>query len=160
VGETGWPDVQHRGGPRGVLQVIDDRTIAGADVAGNQPVISAGHLLTDNRVALLLVDDPGHARLKILGRAELLAGGDASAWLERVREPGSKAVIERVVVLRVEACDWNGPQPITPRFTESQIQEALAPLERRMRELQQHNERLRDELARLGPSDETADHSA
>jgi hypothetical protein len=116
--------------------------------------------MTDNRVALMLVDYPGQARLKILGRAEIHEGGDARAWIERVRDPGYKAVIERVFVIRVEAFDWNCPQHITPRFTEDQIREVLAPIEARMRELQQHNERLRAELARLGPSDETANHSA
>jgi uncharacterized protein len=160
VGETGWPYIQHRGGPRGFLKVIDERTIAFADFAGNQQFISAGNLMTDNRVALMLVDYPGQARLKILGRAEIHEGGDARAWIERVRDPGYKAVIERVFVIRVEAFDWNCPQHITPRFTEDQIREVLAPIEARMRELQQHNERLRAELARLGPSDETANHSA
>jgi predicted pyridoxine 5'-phosphate oxidase superfamily flavin-nucleotide-binding protein len=160
VGETGWPYIQHRCGPRGVLKVIDERTIAFADFSGNQQFISAGNLMTENRVALMLVDYPGQARLKILGRAELLDGGDASAWIERVRDPGYQAVIERVFVIRWEAFDWNCPQHITPRFTEDQIQEALAPIEARVRELQQHNERLRAELARLGPSDETDDHSA
>jgi uncharacterized protein len=159
VGETGWPYVQHRGGPRGFLKVIDDRTNTFADFSGNQQFISAGNLMTNNRVALMLVDYPGRARLKILGRAEILEGGDARAWIERVRDPGYKAVSERVFVIRVEAFDWNCPQHITPRFTEDQIQEALAPIERRMRELEQHNERLRAELARLGLSDETADHS-
>ena len=90
--------------------------------------------MTDNRVALMLVDYPGQARLKILGRAEILEGGDARAWIERVRDPRYKAVIERVFVIRVEEFDWNCPQHITPRFTEDQIQEALAPIEARMRD--------------------------
>jgi predicted pyridoxine 5'-phosphate oxidase superfamily flavin-nucleotide-binding protein len=150
VGETGWPYVQHRGGPRGFLKVIDEQTIAFADFSGNKQFISAGNLMTDNRVALILVDYPGQTRLKILGRAEILEGEDARTWIEQVRDPGYEAVIERVFVIRVEAFDWNCPQYITPRFTEDQIQEALAPMERRMRELEQDNEKLRDELARLG----------
>jgi uncharacterized protein len=160
VGETGWPYVQHRGGPKGFLNVIDEQTIAFADFAGNRQFISAGNLMTDNRVALMLVDYPGQTRLKIMGRAEILEGDRAREWIERVRDPGYEAVIEGVFVIRVEAFDWNCPWHITPRFTEDQIQEVLAPIERRMRELQQDNERLRAELARLGPSDETADHSA
>jgi uncharacterized protein len=160
VGESGWPYAQHRGGPKGFLKVIDEQTIAFADFSGNRQFISAGNLMADNRVALVLVDYPGQTRLKILGRAEILEGERAREWIERVRDPGYQAVIERVFLIRVEAFDWNCPQHITPRFTEDQIQEALAPIEARMRELQQDNERLRAELARLGSSDETADHSA
>lgn len=104
--------------------------------------------MTDNRVALILVDYPRQARLKILGRAEILEGEKAKEWLERVRDPGYKAVIERVFVIRVEAFDWNCPQHITPRFTEDEIREALAPIETRMQELEQDNERLRKDLAR------------
>jgi uncharacterized protein len=159
VGETGWPYIQHRGGPRGFLKVIDERTIAFADFSGNKQFISAGNLMTDNRVALILVDYPRQARLKMLGRAEILEGGEAREWIKRVRDPEYKAVIERVFVIRVEAFDWNCPQHITPRFTAEQIQEALAPIERRMRELEQDNERLREELARLGTRTETAEHS-
>jgi len=77
----------------------------------------------------------------------------------QVRDPGYKAVIERVFVIRVEAFAWNCPQHITPRFTEDQIQEALAPIERRMQELEQDNERLREELTRLGARAKTAEHS-
>ena len=155
VGETGWPYIQHRGGPKGFLKVIDERTIAFADFSGNKQFISAGNLTADDRVALILVDYPRQARLKMLGRAEILEGEHAREWIERVRDPGYKAVIERVCVIRVEAFDWNCPQHITPRFTAEQIQEALAPIERRMRELEQDNARLREELARRGPGAET-----
>src|SRR5262249_10254735 len=159
VGETGWPYIQHRGGPTGFLKVIDERTIAFADFSGNKQFISAGNLMTDNRVALMLVDYPRQARLKMLGRAEILEGEPARAWIERVRDPGYKAVIERVCVIRVEAFDWNCPQHITPRFTAEQIHEALAPVERRMRELERDNARLRDELARRGTGAETAEQA-
>src|SRR4030088_3526508 len=74
VGETGWPYVQHRGGPKGFLKVIDERTIAFADFRGNKQFISTGNLLTDNRVAIILVDYPRQVRLKILGRVEVFEG--------------------------------------------------------------------------------------
>jgi predicted pyridoxine 5'-phosphate oxidase superfamily flavin-nucleotide-binding protein len=150
VGATGWPYVQHRGGPRGFLKVVDERTIAFADFRGNKQFISTGNLMTDDRVALILVDYPRQARLKILGRAEILEGEQAEEWIARVRDPGYKAVVERVFVIRVEAFDWNCQQHITPRFTAEQIQAALAPMEERMRLLEQDNERLRGELARGG----------
>jgi uncharacterized protein len=149
VGETGWPYVQHRGGPKGSLRVIDEQTIAFADFSGNKQFICAGNLIKDNRVALILVDYPTQTRLKILGRAEILERERAKEWIDRVRDPGYKAVIERVFVIRVEAFDWNCPQHITPRFTVDQMREALAPFETRVHELEQDNERLRTEIARF-----------
>ena len=143
VGSTGWPYVQHRGGPNGFLKVIDDHTISFADFRGNKQFINTGNLATDNRVALIMVDYPRQARLKILGRAEIFEGEAAREWIERLREAGYKAVIERVYMIRVEAFDWNCPQHITPRFTAEQIQEALAPFERRLEELERENEKLR-----------------
>ncbi|MCM3872110.1 MAG: pyridoxamine 5'-phosphate oxidase family protein [Pyrinomonadaceae bacterium] len=143
VGQTGWPYIQHRGGAKGFLKVIDDRTIAFADFSGNKQFISAGNLMTDNRVALIMVDYPNQARLKILGRAEILDGAKAEEWIEQLRDPEYQAVIDRVFVIRVEAFDWNCPQHITPRFTEDEIRVALAPIETRMQELELENERLR-----------------
>lgn len=144
VGANGWPYVQHRGGPKGFLKVIDDQTIAFADFGGNKQFISTGNLTTDNRVALIMVDYPHQARLKILGRAEILTGDPAREWIERLRDPAYKAVIERVYVIRIEAFDWNCPQHITPRFTAEQVKEALAPLERRLEELELENKKLRE----------------
>jgi predicted pyridoxine 5'-phosphate oxidase superfamily flavin-nucleotide-binding protein len=149
VGETGWPYVQHRGGPKGFLKVIDDHMVAFADLRGNKQYVSTGNLAADNRVALIMVDYPGQTRLKILGRTEIFDGEAAREWIERLREPGSKDVIERVYVIRVEAFDWNCPQHITPRFTAEEIQEMIEPFERRMENLQNENEKLR-EAARSG----------
>ncbi|MGE0682107.1 MAG: pyridoxamine 5'-phosphate oxidase family protein [Candidatus Binatia bacterium] len=159
VGETGWPYVQHRGGPTGFLKVIDERTIAFADFSGNKQFISAGNLMTDNRVALILVDYPAQMRLKILGWAKIIEGEQVQEWIKQVHDPGYQAVIERIFVIRVEAFNWNCRQHIMPRFTEDQIHEALAPIERRMQELEQDNERLREELARLSARAEPAEHS-
>jgi predicted pyridoxine 5'-phosphate oxidase superfamily flavin-nucleotide-binding protein len=144
VGETGWPYVQHRGGPKGFLKVIDECTIAFADFRGNRQYVSAGNLTKDNRVALIMVDYPGQARLKILGHAEILEGAQAREWIERL---GYKGSVERVFVVRIEAFDWNCRQHITPRFTAEQIREALAPVERRVEDLEQENKRLREALA-------------
>src|SRR5262245_4223521 len=72
VSETGWPYVQHRGGPAGFVHVLDDRTIALADFRGNRQYVSVGNLAGDDRVALIFVDYPHRRRLKILGRARLV----------------------------------------------------------------------------------------
>jgi uncharacterized protein len=147
VGSTGWPYIQHRGGPKGFLKVIDDRTIAFADFSGNKQFISTGNLTTDNRLALILVDYPQQARLKILGRAEIIEDERAAAWIQRVRDPQYKTPIERVFVIHVEAFDWNCPQHITPRYTPDEIQRALAGVEDQLQQLRQENERLRQQLA-------------
>jgi uncharacterized protein len=147
MGATGWPYVQHRGGPKGFLKVIDDHTLAFADFRGNKQYISTGNLLTDSRVALIMVDYPRQARLKILGRVEIFEGAKAAEWLDRVRMPGEKTVIERVLVIHVEAYDWNCPQHITPRYSVEELREGMKDVEKRVQTLEQENEALRKELA-------------
>src|ERR1700733_12042991 len=149
IGATGWPYVQHRGGPKGFLKVIDGHTIAFADFRGNKQFVSTGNLMTDDRVALILVDYPRQARLKILGHVKILEGAEAKEWFRTLGDGEYDAVVERVFVIHVEAFDWNCQQHITPRFTEDQIREALAPVEKRMQVLEKENEKLQDELARV-----------
>jgi len=155
AGASGWPYVQHRGGQKGFLKVIDDSTLAFADFRGNKQYISTGNLTTNDRVALIMIDYPRQARLKILARVEIFEGGRAAEWTKRVEMPGEKAVIERVLVLHVEAFDWNCPQHITPRYTAEEIQSALEPVEREMRELKAENERLRKAVGLAGQDEET-----
>jgi predicted pyridoxine 5'-phosphate oxidase superfamily flavin-nucleotide-binding protein len=150
LGATGWPYVQHRGGPKGLLKVIDDHTIAFADFRGNKQYISTGNLMTDNRVALILVDFPRQLRLKILGRVEIFEGEKAKDWLSKVRDPGYKATTERVYVIHIEAFDWNCQQHIIPRFSEEEIREAMEPVERQMQALVEDNKKLREQLAQIG----------
>jgi uncharacterized protein len=149
IGATGWPYVQHRGGPKGFLKVIDDSTIAFADFRGNKQYISTGNLMTDDRVALILVDYPRQLRLKILGHVGIFEGEEAKEWLAKVRDPGYKATTERVYVIRIEAFDWNCQQHIIPRFTEGEIRDVLEPVERQMQHLQEENKKLRGQLAQF-----------
>jgi uncharacterized protein len=149
IGATGWPYVQHRGGPKGFLKVIDDHTLAFADFRGNKQFISTGNLLTDNRVALIMVDYPRQARLKILGRVEIFEGEKAGEWTKRVRVLGYEAGIERIFVIHVEAFDWNCPQHITPRYTAEEIRDAVHAIEERLGSVELENEQLRRELAQL-----------
>jgi uncharacterized protein len=157
LGESGWPYVQHRGGPKGFLKVIDDATLAFADFRGNKQYISTGNLLTDNRVALIVVDYPRQLRLKLLGRVEIFEGEKAKDWLPKVRDPEYKAVTERVYVIRIEAFDWNCQQHIIPRFTVEEIRDVLEPIEKQMQELQKENEGLRTKLTKpAGKAKETS----
>ncbi len=125
VGENGWPYVQHRGGPRGFLKVLDARTIGYADYSGNRQYISAGNLVGDDRVSLLLMDYPGQRRLKVWGRARLIDEDTEPALIARLESPDYRARVERGVVITVEAYDWNCPKYITPRFTEREVQERI-----------------------------------
>jgi predicted pyridoxine 5'-phosphate oxidase superfamily flavin-nucleotide-binding protein len=147
TGATGWPYVQHRGGIQGFLKVIDDRTLAFGDLRGNKQYISTGNLLTDDRVAIIMIDYPRQARLKILGRIETLEGEKAEGWLDKVRMPAEKTPVERVFVIHVDAYDWNCPQHITPRYTVEELRDGMKDVEKRMHALEQENDSLRKQLA-------------
>jgi ferredoxin-NADP reductase/predicted pyridoxine 5'-phosphate oxidase superfamily flavin-nucleotide-binding protein len=121
VGETGWPYVQHRGGPVGFLRVIDEHTIGYADFSGNRQYISVGNLVGDNRVSLFLMDYANQRRLKILGRARIIDEENEPELLARLESPDFRARVERGILIRIEAFDWNCPKFITPRFTESEF---------------------------------------
>ena len=145
VSESGWPYVQHRGGPRGFLKVVDEKTVAFADYRGNRQYISVGNLGANGRAALILVDYAARARLKIYAHVEAVPIDNDLAVL--VAEPGYKARPERVFVLRLAAFDWNCPQHITPRFTEAEVAAAMTPLRDRVTALEAENEQLRARLA-------------
>lgn len=142
VSESGWPYVQHRGGPAGFLHVLDDRTLGFADFSGNRQYLSVGNVSADDRASLILMDYPRRRRLKILAHVEvrdLTSNADLAA---RLALPGYKARVERAMVLRLETFDWNCPQHITPRFTQAEIAEAAAPLHARIAALEDEIERL------------------
>jgi predicted pyridoxine 5'-phosphate oxidase superfamily flavin-nucleotide-binding protein len=144
VTETGWPYVQYRGGPAGFLHVLDERTIGFADFRGNKQYISTGNLLHDDRVAIFLMDYPNQSRLKILGRAKIYEGdAEARRLIETLRVPEERSPVERALLIRVEAFDWNCPQHITPRYSEQELTKILEPMRRRLQDLEAENNRLR-----------------
>jgi predicted pyridoxine 5'-phosphate oxidase superfamily flavin-nucleotide-binding protein len=144
VSETGWPYIQFRGGHKGFLRVLDERTIGFADLRGNTQYISVGNLHHDDRVALFFMDYPTQSRLKILGRAAIHEGdAEAARLIDSLRVPQEKSPAERAMVIHVEAFDWNCPQHITPRYTEEEIAKILEPMRRRLDALEAENKRLR-----------------
>ncbi len=151
VGETGWPYIQHRGGPKGFVKVMDPHTIAFADYRGNKQYISLGNVGGDDRVALIFVDYPNRARLKVLARASVVTATSAPDAFAAVAADASQdaARIERAFVLRVEGFDWNCPQHITPRFTEDEVSASVAPLVSRLEAAEADNRELRASLAKL-----------
>jgi predicted pyridoxine 5'-phosphate oxidase superfamily flavin-nucleotide-binding protein len=122
VNDSGWPYVQHRGGPAGFLKALGPKQLGYADFRGNTQLISVGNASDNNRCSLILMDYPHRKRLKILGHMQVQDAADVSpALLKAVTTPQYKARIERVVIIDVAAFDWNCPQHITRRFTESEF---------------------------------------
>lgn len=135
VSETGWPYVQHRGGPTGFVRVLDESTIGFADFRGNRQYVSVGNLMTDDRVSLFFMDYPNRTRLKLFGHARIV-GLDDQALLSRLEMPDYRARIERGFVVTVAGFDWNCPQHITERYAPDELRAAVAPLTARIAELE------------------------
>jgi predicted pyridoxine 5'-phosphate oxidase superfamily flavin-nucleotide-binding protein len=141
VSETGWPYIQHRGGPAGFVRVLDEKTLGFADYRGNRQYISLGNLSRNNRVSLFFMDYPDQARLKLLGRARLVELDEEPELAARLTIPDYKAKVERCFLISIEAFDWNCTQHITPRFTAAEVSAATEPLLQRIRELENLVER-------------------
>ncbi|HEV7310128.1 pyridoxamine 5'-phosphate oxidase family protein [Ensifer sp.] len=150
VSETGWPYVQHRGGPPGFLKAVDNKTLAFADYRGNRQYISTGNFVANDRACLFLVDYPRRARLKIYMHVEKLALDADPALTDLVFDAGYRAKAERILLLRLQAFDWNCPQHITPRYTEREVEKAVTPLRERLAQLESENTELRARLSSLG----------
>ena len=116
--ETGWPYIQHRGGPKGFLQVLGSKELGFADLSGNRQFITRGNLLGDDRVSLFLMDYPNKSRLKIFGRARV---SDDPELIARLTMPDYGAKVERAMLIAIEAFDWNCPKHITPRYSLNEI---------------------------------------
>jgi uncharacterized protein len=143
ISATGWPYVQARGGPKGFLRAVDEHTIGWADFRGNLQYISTGNLTGDDRVAIIAIDYPQQRRLKIFGHASLVTAEQDRGLIESLRDPGYDAVVERGVIVDVEAFDWNCPQHITQKFTAAELDAVLAPIRQEMADLRADNARLR-----------------
>ncbi|MDP6833181.1 MAG: pyridoxamine 5'-phosphate oxidase family protein [Alphaproteobacteria bacterium] len=130
----GQPSLQHRGGPKGFLRVMDEQTLAFADFSGNRQYISVGNLTENDRVSLFLMDYPNRRRIKIWGRARVVE--DDPELLQELSDPGYKAPVEAAMVIRLEAWDVNCSKHIAPRYTEDQIVEVIQPLQDRIVELE------------------------
>jgi predicted pyridoxine 5'-phosphate oxidase superfamily flavin-nucleotide-binding protein len=149
--ETGWPYVQHRGGPPGFLRLLDDRTLAFADFRGNRQYLTLGNVAANDRVCLLLMDYPNRRRLKIYGRMTSV-GLDVDPDLTRsLTVEGYRGRTERLLRITLEAFDWNCPQHITPRFTAAELAYLLAPERERLARLEAENRALRARLAAQEP---------
>jgi predicted pyridoxine 5'-phosphate oxidase superfamily flavin-nucleotide-binding protein len=149
VGETGWPYVQHRGGPAGFLVVLGPDRIGWADLRGNRQYLSTGNLAAEPRASLLLLDHAHQRRLKIVGTVELLDPAQHPELAARLTVPGLEGRVEQLVVLTVVGHDWNCPQHITPRYTAAEMDPVLGPLRAELEHLRGEVGRLRARNAQL-----------
>jgi predicted pyridoxine 5'-phosphate oxidase superfamily flavin-nucleotide-binding protein len=136
VSETGWPYLQHRGGPRGFLKVLDPKTLAFADYAGNRQLVSVGNLVVNDRVALILVDYAQRVRLKLLGHLAVKDLAQQDPLAKTLIDPGYRARPQRAMVIAVEGFDWNCPQHIPMRIDAEDVQRALDERDVRIADLQ------------------------
>ena len=141
VSGEGRPYIQHRGGPKGFLKILDDKHLAFADFGGNRQYITAGNLSENDRASIFLMDYANRQRIKVWGRARVV--DDDPSLLERLIDSGYKAKPERAIVFEIEAWDVNCPQHITRRYTDEQIAPALAKLQARIEELEAEVKSLR-----------------
>lgn len=134
VSETDWPYVQHRGGPKGFLKVIDEQTLGFADYKGNRQYISTGNFRTNNKVSLILMDYANRRRLKIIG---YISQVDEDDWekLTSLEDDHYRARVERAFIIKIAAFDWNCPQHITPRYSETELSALIKPLEDKIAQL-------------------------
>ena len=141
----GSPYLQHRGGPKGFIKVIDERTLGFADYRGNRQYITLANLGENDRAFLFLLDPARRQRIKLWGRARVVENDPA--LVERLFDQGTKARPERAILFTIEAWDVNCSSHIVTRFTEAEIAEAMATVQAKIAELEAENARLRALLA-------------
>lgn len=147
VTQTGWPYVQFRGGPKGFMKALDEKTLAYADFRGNRQYLSIGNLSDNDRISLFFMDYSNRRRLKLFGHAKFIDIEDDPFLVERLSDPNYRAQPERAVVITVAGFDWNCSQHIAQRFTLEELEETLAPMREEIRKLRAENAALKAETA-------------
>ena len=136
----GQPYIQHRGGPPGFLKVLDRHTLGFADFRGNRQYITAGNLAENPRCQLFVLHHATRQRIKLWGRARAVE--DDPALLGRLATPGYAAVVERAIVIDLEAWEVNCQQHIQARYSEAEMAPAIDQLVARIKELEAEVARL------------------
>ncbi len=142
-GENGFPYIQHRGGSKGFLKVLDEQTLAFLDFSGNRQYISVGNIKNNTKVSLILIDYPTRTRMKIYAEAEVVELYENEKLAKDLALENYRYRPERVIKLHVKAFDWNCPQHITPRYTEEEIREAFKVKDEYIKTLEEEVNRLR-----------------
>ena len=146
----GQPYIQHRGGPKGFIKVVNERTLGFADYRGNRQYITLGNLSENDRAYLFLIDFSRRQRIKLCGRARVVENDDA--LVQKLFDHGYKARPERAILFTIAAWDVNCSQHITARLTADEVESLLGTVEQRIAALQAENARLRGLLGDRQPS--------
>lgn len=141
VSADGWPYIQHRGGPRGFIKVIDDRTLGFADYRGNRQYITISNLAANDRAYLFLLEPSTRQRIKLWGRARAVEHDDA--LVAKLFDKNYRARPERAILFTVEAWDVNCSQHIAVRYNETEVMKATEALRERIATLEAENARLK-----------------
>ena len=145
VGETGWPYMQHRGGPKGFLKTLAPDQLAFADFKGNRQLLTVGNTSVNDRVCLFFMDYVNRTRLKILGHVEIFDASENPDMVDELATPDTLDLVERIVKIQVVSFDWNCPYHITQRFDEIEAGGMIASLQKRVLELEAQVKRLKSQ---------------
>ena len=148
VSSDGQPYIQHRGGPRGFLKVLDPKQLGFADFSGNRQYISTGNLDGNDRVNLFFMDYANSQRIKLWGRARAI--DDDPELVAKLMPEGYRARPERAIVITVEAWDVNCPQHIPALYPMEIVQQATAKLTARIAALEAENAELKQWMGNSG----------
>ncbi len=149
IGVKEFPYIQHRGGPKGFLKVLDSKRLGFIDFIGNKQYVSVGNMATNNNVSLIMIDYPSKTRLKIFAKAEVIELKDNPELYKQLNLDDYKFRPERMMVFHIEAYDWNCPQHITPRYTVEEINEAFLPQKDYIAELETEIIELKNKLKNI-----------
>jgi predicted pyridoxine 5'-phosphate oxidase superfamily flavin-nucleotide-binding protein len=146
ISETGYPYIQHRGGPKGFIKVLDSATLGLVDFSGNKQYISVGNVATSARVSLILMDYPQRARLKLFAHLSIVEIAENPKLFKQLDPVGYHHKAERMLIFSIKGYSWNCPQHITPRYTIEEIETAFADRNGYVNSLEQEIKRLKQLL--------------
>jgi len=150
IGANEYPYIQHRGGPKGFIKVLDERTLGIVDFSGNKQYITVGNVATNNKVALFIMDYPRKARLKLYAKIRIVELSENKALFDLIDPADYKHKAERMMLFDIQAFDWNCPQHITPRYTLADIELAFEKRNAYVKDLEEEITRLRDLINEAG----------
>jgi len=146
IGKKEFPYIQHRGGPKGFLKVLDSKCLGFIDFVGNKQYVSVGNMTTNNNVSLIMIDYPTRTRLKIFAKAEVVELKDNPELYDELDLKDYKFRPERMMIFHIEAYDWNCPQHITPRYSVDEIQKVFIQQQKYIRSLEEEIEGLKEKI--------------